>query len=189
MPAPYLENIKKQFAYCKKLGDSTFEQIDDHALFWQFNPESNSIAIIVKHIWGNLMSRWTDFLTTDGEKDFRNRDSEFEATIKTRIELLEKWEEGWTTLFETMDTLEEDDLSRIVYIRNMGHTVAEAINRQLAHNAYHIGQIVYIGRMVAGARWKSLSIPKGQSRQYNEIKFAQPKHNQHFTDEFLEDTQ
>lgn len=186
MDTKYLESVRKQFAYYKQLGDWTFEQLTEEELFWQYNPESNSIAIIVKHLWGNMLSRWTDFLTTDGEKDFRDRDGEFEATIKTKGELLEKWEEGWKCLFDNINPLEEVQLAETIYIRNMGHTVTEAINRQLAHYAYHVGQIVFIGRMIAGENWKSLSIPKGASKTYNKEKFAQPKRIQHFTDEFLD---
>lgn len=186
METKYLESIKKQFAYYKTLGEKTIHQIPAEALFWQYNEESNSIAIIVKHLWGNMMSRWTDFLTADGEKDFRDRDGEFEATIKTKAELMEKWEEGWKCLFDSIDPLTNEQLADMIYIRNMGHTVTEAINRQLAHYAYHIGQVVYIGRMVAGEKWQSLSIPKGLSKEYNQQKFAQPKRIQHFTDEFLD---
>lgn len=186
MDTKYLESVKKQFAYYKQLGDKTFAQVSEEALFWQYNPESNSIAIIVKHLWGNMLSRWTDFLKTDGEKKFRDRDGEFEATIKTKAELLEKWEEGWQCLFDNINPLAVEQMADTIYIRNMGHTVTEAINRQLAHYAYHVGQIVFIGRMVAGENWTSLSIPKGESKTYNQKKFAQPKRIAHFTDEFLE---
>lgn len=186
MDTKYLESVKKQFAYYKQLGDWTFAQLKEKDLFWQYNPESNSIAIIVKHMWGNMLSRWTDFLTTDGEKGFRDRDGEFEATIKTKAELLEKWEAGWKCLFDNINPLSADQMTQTIYIRNMGHTVTEAINRQLAHYAYHVGQIVFIGRMIAGENWTSLSIPKGESKTYNKKKFAQSKRIQHFTDEFLE---
>lgn len=184
----YLESVLKQFRYYQKLGDRTIAQLEEADLFWQYNEASNSIAIIVKHLWGNMLSRWTDFLTTDGEKDFRDRDGEFEATIKTKAELLEKWNEGWQCLFHALGALEINDLEKIIYIRNMGHTVVEAINRQLAHYAYHIGQMAYIGRMMRGAEWHSLSIPKGQSKTYNAQKFAQPKHREHFTQRFLKET-
>ena len=186
MDTKYLESVKKQFVYYKQLGDQTFAQLKDEDLFWQYNPESNSIAIIVKHMWGNMLSRWTDFLTTDGEKDFRDRDGEFETTIKTKAELLEKWEAGWQCLFDNINPLTADQMAQTIYIRNMGHTVTEAINRQLAHYAYHVGQIVFIGRMIAGENFKSLSIPKGESKTYNQKKFAQPKRIAHFTDEFLD---
>jgi len=185
MESNYLDSVKKQFAYYKSLGDKTFEQLPDDALFWQYNEESNSIAIIVKHLWGNMLSRWTDFLTTDGEKDNRNRDSEFENDIKSRADLLEKWNTGWTCLFSALNDLTETDLDKIIYIRNQGHTVLEAINRQLAHYPYHVGQIVFIGKMIADNNWKSLSIPKGNSKVYNDEKFSQPKHQEHFTEEML----
>lgn len=178
-----MKSIRKQFGYYKLLGERTIAQLDDKALFWQYNEASNSIAIIVKHLWGNMLSRWTDFLTTDGEKEWRNREAEFEADIQSRKELLEKWNEGWACLFTALDSIDENKLDTIVYIRNMGHTVSEAINRQLAHYAYHIGQIVYIGRMVQSADWQSLSIPKGGTEAYNQAKFEKPKHREHFMDE------
>jgi len=181
----YLSSVIKQFQYYKMLGDKTFAQLSDKDLLWQFNEASNSIAVVVKHIGGNMLSRWTDFLEADGEKEWRHRESEFEADLKTRKAILEKWESGWSCLFAAIEPLEEKDLARIVYIRNIGHTVTEAINRQLAHYAYHIGQIVYVGRMIKGNDWQSLSIPKGESKAYNEKKFAEDKHKGFFTDEFL----
>lgn len=185
--SPYLTSARKQFEYYKQLGEKTFAQLPDEALFWQYNPESNSIATIVKHLWGNMLSRWTDFLTSDGEKAWRERDAEFENDISSRGEMLQKWEEGWACFFKALDSLREEDLQRIVYIRNMGHTVMEAINRQLAHYPYHVGQIVFIGKMAKDSGWTSLSIPKGQSGTYNAGKFSQPKRREHFTQEFLEE--
>ncbi len=181
----YLESIKKQFAYYKLLGEKTFAQLDDEALFWQYNEESNSIAIIVNHLSGNMLSRWTDFLTADGEKTWRNREQEFEDVIQNRQELLTKWELGWTCLFSALESINETNFETTIYIRNQGHTVVEAINRQLAHYAYHIGQITFLGKMIKGAEWESLSIPKGKSQDYNADKFAQEKKKAHFTDEFL----
>ena len=181
----YLDSVKKQFEYYKLLGEKTFAQVPEDKLFWQYNPESNSIATIVKHLWGNMLSRWTDFLTADGEKTWRDREAEFENDIATKQALLEKWEEGWQCLFKALDGLTESDLDKTIYIRNMGHSVTEAINRQLAHYPYHIGQIVFIGKMACDDAWASLSIPKGNSSAYNAEKFAQPKHTAHFTDEFL----
>lgn len=186
MDTNYLESVIKQFEYYKMLGDKTFNQLPDEKCFWQYNEDSNSIATIVKHLWGNMMSRWTDFLTSDGEKEWRNRDAEFENDIATKHEMIEKWNEGWKVCLETLNSLKEDDLNKIIYIRNQGHTVLEAINRQLAHYPYHIGQIVFIGKMCA-EKWDSLSIPKGNSNQYNTDKFAKPKERGHFTDEFLND--
>ena len=185
----YLDSAKKQFEYYKMLGEKTFAQVSDEALFWQYNEESNSIAIIVKHLWGNMMSRWTDFLTSDGEKDWRNRDAEFENDISTRAELMDKWNEGWECFFTALNSLGPEDLEKVIYIRNMGHTVLEAINRQLAHYPYHIGQIVFIGKMAQENSWVSLSIPKGASKTYNADKFSKPKRKAHFTDEFLNQKQ
>jgi hypothetical protein len=188
MNATYLESIRKQFEYYKMLGDKTFDQLPDDKLFWQYNDESNSIAIIVKHLYGNMLSRWTDFLTTDGEKEWRNRDAEFENNINSKEALIEMWEEGWKCLFNTLNLLKAEDLNRIIYIRNEGHTVLEAINRQLAHYPYHVGQMVFIGKMTCNENWVSLSIPRGKSNSYNLGKFSKEKHKQHFTDEFLKDS-
>lgn len=180
----YLTSAIKQFEYYRSLGEKAFDQLTDEALFWQYNENSNSIATIVKHLWGNMLSRWTDFLTTDGEKEWRQRDAEFENSITTRPEMMDKWKEGWDCLLDTLQSLKEEDLNKIIYIRNQGHTVEEAINRQLAHYPYHVGQIVYVAKMAAG-EWNSLSIPRGQSQIYNAEKFAQPKRKQHFTDELI----
>jgi hypothetical protein len=186
MSNDYLSSVRKQFAYYKMLAEKTFDQLTDEQLFWQYNGESNSIATIVKHMWGNMLSRWTDFLTTDGEKEWRNREAEFDNDIKSRDEMLAKWKEGWDCLFAAIDPLTEDDLSKEIYIRNQGHSVMEAINRQLAHYPYHVGQIVFIGKMLLDDKWVSLSIPRGKSKEVNDAKFSQPKQKQHFTDEFLQ---
>jgi hypothetical protein len=180
----YLSSVIKQFEYYKLLGEKTFDQVEEEKLFWQYNEESNSIATIVKHLWGNMLSRWTDFLTTDGEKEWRDRDAEFENDISTKKELLDKWNEGWSCLLNTLNSLTPEDLDKTVYIRNQGHSVMEAINRQLAHYPYHVGQIIFIGKMAA-KEWKSLSIPRGDSNKFNADKFSKPKHTEHFTDEFL----
>ncbi|MBT8218478.1 MAG: DUF1572 domain-containing protein [Bacteroidia bacterium] len=183
----FLPNVIKQFQYYKVLGERTFDQLNDEALFWQYNDQSNSVAIIAKHMAGNMLSRWTDFLKSDGEKDWRNRELEFINNFETRADLYAYWEKGWNCLFDALTPLSIEDLDRVVYIRNMGHTVAEAINRQLAHYAYHVGQIVYIGKMCKDQDWRSLSIPKGSSAEYNSGKFAQGKERIHFSDEFLKD--
>lgn len=181
-----VKGIIKQFQYYKQLGEQTFEQLTEEDLFWQYNENSNSIAIIVNHLSGNMLSRWTDFLTTDGEKEWRNRDEEFEDTIKTKEQFLEKWEKGWKCLFVALSQIKTDeDLQQIIYIRNEGHTVIEAINRQLAHYPYHVGQIVFIGKLLKDNKWNSLSIPKNKSSDYNQTKFSSDKKTQHFTDEFL----
>lgn len=180
----YLVSVKKQFEYYQSLGEKTMAQLTDEQLFWQFNDESNSIATIVKHLWGNMLSRWTDFLTSDGEKEWRNREAEFDNDMESREAVLKIWNEGWTCLFDALNGLTVSDLGKIIYVRNQGHTVTEAINRQLAHYPYHIGQIVFIGKMLCDSNWKSLSIPRGGSQAFNVEKFSQPKHRQHFTDEF-----
>jgi hypothetical protein len=172
MMETYLDSVKKRFAYYKTLGEQTMEQVKDEDLFWCYNDESNCIATIVKHLSGNMLSRWTDFLTTDGEKDWRNRDTEFENDIKTRQQLLAIWNDGWNCLFNALNTITNDDWQKDIYIRNERHTVVDAINRQLAHYPYHVGQIVFIGKMLAAANWHSLSIPKGQSGTYNAEKFT-----------------
>lgn len=175
MTTDYLESIKKQFEYYKLLGDKTFAQLTDEKLFWQYNETSNSIATIVKHLSGNMLSRWTNFLVSDGEKDWRNRDSEFENDISNRQELVEKWNAGWECLFRAIDSLKPEDFNKSIYIRNEAHTLTEAFNRQLAHYPYHVGQIVFIGKMIADEQWISLSIPKGNSSAYNQDKFSKPK--------------
>ncbi|MFK7784043.1 MAG: DUF1572 family protein [Crocinitomicaceae bacterium] len=179
----FLSSCIKQFQYYKSLGEKTFEQIPEEKLFLKVAQESNSIATIVKHMHGNMMSRWTDFLTTDGEKEWRKRDEEFDDDIQTKEQLLTKWNEGWECLFNAITPLSEEDLDREIFIRNMGHSVTEAINRQLAHYSYHVGQIVFIGKMMADQEWDSLSIPKGASKSYNKEKFSKPKRTEHFTDD------
>ena len=202
MNTDYLNSAKQQFQYYKQLGDKTMAQLNDEQLFWQYNDASNSIAIMVKHLWGNMMSRWTDFLTTDGEKDFRKRDEEFELRVgpslqgvdtanaegvdeHSRAVIIEKWEQGWACLFTALDSINEDNFDTTIYIRNQGHSIPEAINRQMMHYAYHVGQMVYLGRMMKGEDWQSLSIPKGNSKAYNAEKFSQEKGKRHFTDEYL----
>ena len=167
------------------LGEKTFSQVDDEGLFWQYNEDSNSIATLVKHLWGNMLSRWTDFLNSDGEKEWRNRDAEFENTIKTKEELLANWNTGWDCFLDALNGLKAEQLSQIIYIRNEGHTVIEAINRQLAHYPYHIGQIVFYAKMLKNSEWTSLSIPKNKSNSYNLEKFSKEKSIQHFTDDEL----
>lgn len=183
MTSEYLISAKKQFEYYKLLGEKTFDQLEESELFWQYNEASNSIAIIVNHLWGNMLSRWTDFLISDGEKVWRERDLEFENVIRSKAELLEKWEDGWTCLFKALNSINKDNFTTKIFIRNQEHTIPDAINRQLAHYAYHIGQIVYIGRMIKGDSWTSLSIPKGASESFNKAKFSKGKHGGHFTDD------
>jgi hypothetical protein len=186
MPHTFLPSATTQFQYYKLLGEKTFAQLTEEQLYWQYNEESNSIAIIVKHLAGNMLSRWTDFLTTDGEKEWRNRESEFENDLKTREALLALWDKGWQCLFDALASITKEDLEKKIFIRNQGHTVLEAIDRQLAHYPYHVGQIVFIGKMLCNNNWNSLSIPRGDSKMYNEEKFAKPKHTEHFTNEYIE---
>jgi len=181
----YLQSVKKQFSYYKALAEKTFAQLTEEQLFWQYNEESNSIAIIAKHLAGNMLSRWTDIFTTDGEKEWRDRDAEFENDFHTKDELIEFWEKGWNVFQTTLESLTVEDLEKIIYIRNQGHTVLEAINRQLAHYPYHVGQIVFIGKMICNQSWESLSIPRNTSANYNQNMFNKPKHREHFTDETL----
>lgn len=179
----YLESIKKQFLYYKLLGEKAMEQLQPEQLFVSVNEDTNSIATIVKHLSGNMLSRWTDFLTTDGEKEWRNRDDEFENTIKTKEELLKVWNNGWNCFFNAINLVTPNQLSDIIYIRNEGHTVVEAINRQLAHYPYHIGQIVFYAKMLKKEEWTSLSIPKNNSKNYNADKFSKDKSIKNFTDD------
>lgn len=183
MEKDYLLSITKQFEYYQSLGERTFDQLTEEELLWQYNNASNSIAIIVNHLCGNMKSRWTDFLTSDGEKKWRERDMEFEDVIRNKAQLMERWHEGWNCLFDALKSINEDNFYTEVYIRNQAHSIIEAINRQLAHYSYHIGQIVYIGRMIKGENWESLSIPKGHSETFNQAKFAKGKHGGHFTDD------
>ncbi|MCB0729108.1 MAG: DUF1572 family protein [Ignavibacteriae bacterium] len=167
----YIENSISEFKKIKKLGDKTFSQIKDEDFFWSPDEDSNSIAIIVRHFSGNMLSRWTDFLTTDGEKPNRNRDEEFERIFYTdKDDIISRWESGWKCLFDALNSLKEEDLMKEITIRSEPHTVLEAINRQLTHYSYHTGQIVFIAKHLVNADWKSLSIPKGGSEEYNKKK-------------------
>lgn len=163
-------------------------QLEPGQLFVSANEDTNSIAVIVKHLSGNMLSRWTDFLTSDGEKAWRDRDGEFEENPElidanqAKAELLAAWEKGWACLFNALDGLTDAQLEDIVYIRNEGHTVMEAINRQLAHYPYHIGQIVFYAKMLKTGAWESLSIPKNKSTDYNADKFSKDKSIGQFTD-------
>lgn len=178
----YLKSVNALFRYYKTLGEKAMDQVAEPDLFKQYNEESNSVAIIVNHLAGNMLSRFTDFLSTDGEKPWRDRDGEFENRLTNRAELLAHWEKGWACVFAALDPLTENDMERVVYIRNEGHTVAEALNRQLAHYASHVGQIIFIAKMAKGSEWKSLSIPRHKSDDYNQEKFSNPKEKRHFTD-------
>ena len=162
----YLKDSIDLFRYYKKLGERAMEQCPDEGLFATLDSESNSIATIVKHLAGNMRSRWVDFLTTDGEKPDRNRDTEFETPPQTRAEVTALWERGWKHLFGALEALSEADLGRTVTIRGEPHTVLQAINRQIAHYAQHIGQIVFLAKHLRSTQWKTLSIPRGKSEEY-----------------------
>jgi hypothetical protein len=166
----YLQDSIGLFRYYKKLGDRAMAQCPDEALFVTLDPESNSIAIIVKHLSGNMRSRWMDFLTTDGEKPDRRRDTEFETPPATRVELMEMWERGWKYLFDALEPLTEADLTRSVTIRTEPHSVMQAINRQVAHYAHHVGQILFLAKHLTftkTGKWESLSVARGKSAEIN----------------------
>ncbi|MES2131764.1 MAG: DUF1572 family protein [Bacteroidota bacterium] len=190
-PEAFLTSAIKQFLYYKTLGEKAMDQLEPAQLFYVANEDTNSIAIIVNHLHGNMLSRWTDFLTTDGEKEWRKRDEEFENASTTlsateqKADLLKKWNEGWDCLFNALNELKPEQLSDIIYIRNEGHTVVEAINRQLAHYPYHVGQIVFYAKMFKKGEWTSLSIPKNKSTDYNANKFSKEKSIKNFTDDEL----
>jgi hypothetical protein len=163
----YTEDARAIFRYYKKLADAAVAQVSDADLIRTLDPEMNSIAIVMKHMAGNMLSRWTDFLTTDGEKPTRNRDSEFEDPPATRAELLEMWERGWSCLFHALDPLTDADLARTITIRGEAHSVMQAINRQVAHLSYHCGQIVLLAKHFQSSNWKCLTVPRKQSEEFN----------------------
>lgn len=172
----FLKDSIKRFRYYKELGDKTFVQLEDAHFFLQPASNSNSIAVIVKHIHGNMLSRWTNFLTEDGEKTWRRRDAEFDEAASTRQHIIALWEEGWKCLLDTLESLTPEDLDKTITIRTEPLKVYDAILRQLAHYPYHVGQIVYLGRWFKNDNWQSLSIPKGDSAAYLEsVKTAQKK--------------
>lgn len=159
----------KRFQYYKNIADQTFEQLEEPQLFWQYNPESNSIATIVKHISGNMISRWTNFLTEDGEKEWRNRDAEFENDIQSKAEMLEMWEKGWLVLFDALNQVDNSNINSIILIRGEKLSFVDALLRQLAHYPYHIGQIIYLAKMLKNDDWKTLSIARNKSQEYTEL--------------------
>lgn len=166
----YLEDAVKEFRKMKALAERALVQMSEAQLFRQIDAGSNSIAIIVKHMAGNMRSRWTEFLTSDGEKPDRHRDAEFELdTMDTKAQLMERWEDGWRRVFAAVEPLRGEDLLRPVLIRGETHTVLEAINRQLTHYAQHVGQILFLAKHLAAEKWVSLSIPRGKSEEFNEM--------------------
>jgi hypothetical protein len=178
----FLEGAIKLFRYYKKLGEGAIAQLSDEEVLIKPNDASNSIALIVHHLSGNMLSRWTDFLTSDGEKSWRNREAEFEESYSDKKTMLEAWEKGWACLLNALENLKPEDLSKIIYIRNEGQTVLDAIQRQLAHYPHHVGQILYQAKAIKGNDFNSLSIPKGTSSEFNNTKFSQEKTLRHFTD-------
>ncbi|HMG82049.1 MAG TPA: DUF1572 family protein [Ferruginibacter sp.] len=181
----YLVSVKKQFEHYKKLAEKAMDQLEPEQLLITYNEDTNSIAAIIKHMSGNMLSRWTDFLTTDGEKPDRNRDAEFEITVQDKANILQKWNEGWECFFTSFDALKPEQLANTVYIRNEGHTIMEAISRHLAHSAYHIGQIVFYAKQLKDGSWNSLSIAKNKSKDYNADKFSTEKTMKNYTESEL----
>jgi hypothetical protein len=164
----FLQSAIKRLAYYKELGDKTFATLNDADFHYHPNEESNSIAVIIQHVSGNMRSRWTNFLNSDGEKDWRNRDQEFEIISSSKEQLLAMWEQGWDVCLGAIKALTEDDLAKTIYIRNEGLSVIDAINRQLAHYPYHVGQIIYVAKIIKNDKWQSLSIPRNKSQQFND---------------------
>ena len=163
----YLKSAIFEFKRYKLYGEKTFAQLDEEDIHWKYSETDNSIAIIVKHIVGNMLSRFTNFLTEDGEKKWRNRDSEFENPYANIADMKASWEKGWQCLFNALDSVNKDNFDTRIKIRNEDHTITDALNRQLAHYSSHVGQIMLIGKMIRGSTWQSLSIPKGQSEAFN----------------------
>jgi len=164
--AAFLESSIKKFRFQKNLGEKTFAQLEDKDLFFKPSEESNSIAIIVQHMTGNMLSRWTNFLTEDGEKPWRERDKEFEDMFETREQVMNAWNKGWDCVFKAMESLRADDLQKTILIRRVSMSVIDAVIRQIDHYGYHIGQIVFIGKLVKDNSWQTLSIPKGRSSEF-----------------------
>ena len=164
----FLDSVIKRFKEYKTLGEKTFNQLREEEMHFQPNESSNSIAVIIQHMHGNMLSRWTNFLAEDGEKEWRRRDDEFEVHSFSKQQLIDQWNEGWKVLLNALESLIADDLSKTITIRSQPLNVVDAINRQLAHYSYHVGQIVYLGRWIRQDEWKSLSIPKNQSNAYNQ---------------------
>lgn len=161
------ELFLKRFLFYKDLGDKTFEQLSDDEVLWQYNTESNSIATIVKHIAGNMVSRWTNFLTEDGEKEYRNRDAEFLNDIQSKAEMIAVWENGWKVLLEAINLITDENINTPIFIRGEKHSLLDAVLRQLAHYPYHVGQIIYVAKMLKNDAWATLSIGRNKSAEYN----------------------
>lgn len=165
----YLADAVFSFKNYKRMAERALNQLSDDEFFYQLDAESNSAALIIKHIAGNLRSRWTDFLTSDGEKPDRNRDEEFELFDQDRAALMQHWEDCWQTLFDSLATISPDNFDATVMIRGEPHAISEAVNRQLTHYAYHVGQIIFIAKHLRSEQWQTLSIPKGRSAKFNQM--------------------
>ncbi|WP_281540703.1 DUF1572 family protein [Maribacter aestuarii] len=168
----YIQSVRLEFERYKTLGDKTFQQLSDEELLWKYSSTDNSIAQIVKHMAGNMLSRWTNFLTEDGEKPWRQRENEFSEPSTKKSEIITSWEQGWDCLFNALNQIDSKNFNTEIKIRNESHTIVEALNRQLAHYPNHVGQIVLLGKMIKGGEWRSLSIPKGESEAFNRMKFG-----------------
>jgi hypothetical protein len=164
----FLQSVLKEFQDYKNLADKTFAQLEEKDFHFQPNSECNSIATLIQHMHGNMLSRWTNFLTEDGEKEWRQRDEEFEIHEFSKDQLLQLWEEGWKLVFDTLEPLTDEDLNKTVCIRSKPHSVVGAINRQLTHYASHVGQVILLGKIIKGSDWQTLSVPRGQSKTFNE---------------------
>ncbi len=174
----FLQSAIRQIESYKSVGERAIDQLTDDQISWQFNEESSSISIIVKHVVGNQFSRWTNFLTEDGEKEWRERDAEFVNSYTSKAEMMEAWNKGWDCFLSVLKSLDENDLDKTIYIRKEPHSVIDAITRQLCHYSYHIGQIVYVAKMLQNEDWKSLSIPKNMSDEFNSKKFSESETNE-----------
>lgn len=171
----FLHSVIKRFKEYKVLGEKTFDQLNDEEMNRSPNEESNSIAVIIQHLHGNMLSRWTNFLTEDGEKEWRKRDDEFEVRPFSKQQLIDKWNEGWNVFLNALESLTPDDLSKTITIRSQPLNVVDAINRQMAHYCSHVGQIVYLGKWIRANKWSSLSIPRNKSQEFNQ-QMQQSKH-------------
>lgn len=180
MDSSFLKSITKLFENYKSLAEKSVAQLSEEQLVWKPNDQTNSISLLFHHISGNMISRFTDFQNSDGEKSWRNREAEFEEAFQNRDEMLNTWEKAWKILFDALQELKPQDLEKIVYIRNEGHTVSEALQRQLAHYASHVGQIIMLAKIQKGAEWTTLSIPKGGTDEFNKEKFSSEKGIRHF---------
>ena len=167
----YLDNITEQFKSYKEVADKTIAQLEEKDLHWKYNEESNSIVAIIVHMSENMLSRWTDFFTSDGEKDWRDRDAEFEPQNLTKEELIDHWEKGWNYLFSALNSLNEENFNHPIVIRNKQVKLIESITRQIAHFPYHIGQIAYVGKMILNDKWQTASIAKGKSKEFIQAQF------------------